>query len=436
MLTGYLNLDTLIQEAGLTVPTVEKKRRFLLVGTHAHQTTGYSKVTYNIIQELAKLGTLDLFHFGFQRFVQPPPEYRTYPAGVDVFDPVEAERTKTAEQEMGFGFSQLPDYVRKVKPDVILIYNDAGVICRFLDKLTEKLTEAERKQYKMIIYLDQVYVIQRPELLGRIEKDADAYFAFTQYWKQMLEKQGVKKPIYVLRHGFDASQFVIKDRVAMRKKHGIPENLFLFLNLNRNTPRKRYDIVVTAFAELVARHPTKPLALLAVCDGGETGGFPIQEIYLRELERLGVPIQFHAQKLMITKSALTYTDELINELYSLSDVGITAAEGEGFGLCQFEAMGVGIPQVVPWIGGFRDFCEHGKNCQTVKPKYRSYLALGQSSVGGMAELVDAHDLMLAAEEYVMDSDMRTSHGVKARETVLQYSWTKEVAGLEQVIQTI
>ncbi|NBT46969.1 MAG: glycosyltransferase [Actinobacteria bacterium] len=436
MLTGYLNLDTLIQEAGLTVPTVGKKRRFLLVGTHAHQTTGYSKVTYNIIQELAKLGTLDLFHFGFQRFVQPPPEYRTYPAGVDVFDPVEAERTKAAEQEMGFGFSQLPDYVRKVKPDVILIYNDAGVICRFLDKLTEKLTEAERKQYKMIIYLDQVYVIQRPELLGRIEKDADAYFAFTQYWKQMLEKQGVKKPIYVLRHGFDASQFVIKDRVAMRKKHGIPENLFLFLNLNRNTPRKRYDIVVTAFAELVARHPTKPLALLAVCDGGETGGFPIQEIYLRELERLGVPIQFHAQKLMITKSALTYTDELINELYSLSDVGITAAEGEGFGLCQFEAMGVGIPQVVPWIGGFRDFCEHGKNCQTVKPKYRSYLALGQSSVGGMAELVDAHDLMLAAEEYVMDSDMRASHGVKARETVLQYSWTKEVAGLERVIQTI
>ncbi len=432
MLTGYLNLDTLIQEAGLT----GKKRRFLLVGTHAHQTTGYSKVTYNIIQELAKLGTLDLFHFGFQRFVQPPPEYRTYPAGVDVFDPVEAERTKAAEQEMGFGFSQLPDYVRKVKPDVILIYNDAGVICRFLDKLTEKLTEAERKQYKMIIYLDQVYVIQRPELLGRIEKDADAYFAFTQYWKQMLEKQGVKKPIYVLRHGFDASQFVIKDRVAMRKKHGIPENLFLFLNLNRNTPRKRYDIVVTAFAELVARHPTKPLALLAVCDGGETGGFPIQEIYLRELERLGVPIQFHAQKLMITKSALTYTDELINELYSLSDVGITAAEGEGFGLCQFEAMGVGIPQVVPWIGGFRDFCEHGKNCQTVKPKYRSYLALGQSSVGGMAELVDAHDLMLAAEEYVMDSDMRASHGVKARETVLQYSWTKEVAGLERVIQTI
>ena len=429
----FCNLESLIQEAGLSSP---KKRRFLLVGTHAHQTTGYSKVTYNIIQELAKRGTLDLFHFGFQKFVNPPTDYRNYPAGVEVYDPVEKERAKAAEQEMGFGFSQLPDYVRQVKPDVILIYNDAGVICRFLDKLTEKLTEEERSKYKLIIYLDQVYTIQRPELLGRIEKDADAYFAFTEYWKQMLEKQGTKKPIYVMRHGFDKEQFVVKDRTEMRKKHSIPENMFVFLNLNRNTPRKRYDIVVTAFAELVARHPTKPLALLAVCDGGETGGFPIQEIYLRELDRLGVPFQYHAQKLMITKTALTYTDELINELYSLSDVGITAADGEGFGLCQFEAMGVGIPQVVPFIGGFRDFCIHGQNCQAVPHKYRAYMALGQSSVGGVAEIVDPHDLMLAAEEYVMDTELRETHGKRARETVLQYSWANEVANLEKVIQTI
>ena len=197
----FCNLEALIKEAGLSLPESQsqsspvKKRRFLLVGTHAHQTTGYSKVTYNIIQELAKLGTLDLFHFGFQKFVSPPADYRVYPSGVDVYDPVVFERSKAAEQEMGFGFSQLPGYIRKVKPDVVLIYNDAGVICRFLDKLSESLSETERKQYKLIIYLDQVYVIQRPELLGRIEKGCgvDAYFTFTEYWKQVLEKAGCEK---------------------------------------------------------------------------------------------------------------------------------------------------------------------------------------------------------------------------------------------------
>lgn len=442
---SFLNLEALIKEAGLTLPTItnvaqqqsSQRKKFMLVGTHAHQTTGYSKVTYHIIQELAKHNKFDLYHFGFQKFVKEQPKgYRDYPAGVDVYDPVEGERDRGEKQEMGFGFSQLPAYVRKVKPDVILIYNDAGIICKFLDSLQESLSESERKAYKMIIYLDQVYTLQRPELLGRIEKDTDAWFTFTKFWKQTLEKQGVKKPIYVMRHGFDINQFKPMDRATVRRKHSLPENLIIFLNLNRNTPRKRHDLVAIAFARLVARNPTKPLALLNVCDGGELGGFPLQEIYLRELDRLGVPLQFHGHKLMISKHSQTYTDELINELYALSDVGITATEGEGFGLCHFEAMGIGIPQVVPKIGGFLDFCTHNVNSKLVEPKMSLYLPFSGSSIGGIGEYVDPNDLMLAAEEYIQDTDMRERHGKAAMETVLKYKWSEEVAELARVIQTI
>jgi len=433
--------NVVVEPAVLPTPSIasapaSRRRRFLLVGTHAHQTTGYSKVTYHIMKELAKHSDLELFHFGFQKFMTAPPDYRTYPAGVDVFDPVEAEKAGSAPQEMGFGFSQLAAYVRKVKPDVVMIYNDAGIICRFLDKLKEGLTDAERAAYKMLIYLDQVYILQRPEFLAHMDAHAHAYFAFTNYWKTVLESQGIKKPIHVLRHGFDPAQFVPMDRIALRKKHGIPENVFLFLNLNRNTPRKRHDIVVTAFAELVARNPTRPLGLMAVCDNGEQGGFPIQQIFFRELEKRGVPVQFHQHKLMLVKNAQSFPDSLINEFYALSDVGITAADGEGFGLCQFEAMGVGVPQIVPHVGGFRDFCHHGVNALTVKPKWTSYLPLAASSVGGMIEVVDAHDLMLAAEEYLMDSDLRARHGAAARETVLGYKWADEVDTLAKVIRVI
>lgn len=446
-MADYLALNDLLKEAGINfapintvpsasmVPKAQEKRKFLLVGTHAHQTTGYSKVTHHIVHELSKHPNIELYHFGFQKFMVSPSDYRPYPSAVDVFDPVSVEKSGGAPQEMGFGFSQLPAYVQKVKPDVMLIYNDAGVICRFLDKLKEQLKPEERT-YKMIIYLDQVYVIQRPEFLARMDQDADAYFTFTEYWKTILASQGIKKPIHVMRHGFDPDQFKVLDRASIRKKHNIPENVFVFLNLNRNTPRKRHDIVVSAFAELVARHPTKPLALMCVCDAGETGGFAIQEIFMRELDKRKVPIQFHAHKLMISKQALTYTDEMVNELYAMSDVGITAADGEGFGLCQFEAMGIGIPQVVPEIGGFKDFCLNGKNSLTVKPKWTSYLPLSASSVGGMIEVVDPHDLMLAAEEYVMDSELRAKHGTAARETVLSYTWSDEVKNLAEVILKI
>ena len=436
-----VNLEALLKEIGISMPieftnTVAPKRKFLLVGTHAHQTTGYSKVTYHIIKELAKYTDIDLFHFGFQKFMESPPEYRTYPKGVEVYDPVSIEKKSGSNAEMGFGFSQLAGYVRSIKPDVIMIYNDAGIICRFLDKLKEELTDAERAAYKMIIYLDQVYGIQRPELLTHMDNHAHAYFAFTQYWKKMLEAQGIKKPIYILRHGFDSQQFIPMDRDTLRRKHGIPENIFIILNLNRNTPRKRHDIVVTAFAELVARNPTKPLGLMLVCDNGEQGGYPLQHIYVHELEKRGVSPRLHANKLILVKNPQSFPDSLINEFYSLCDIGITAADGEGFGLCQFEAMGVGIPQVVSYVGGFRDFCIHGVNSLTVTPKWTSYLPLSASGIGGQIEVIDAHDLALATEEYIMDSDLRSKHGAAARETVLAYKWDTEVETLARVIRTI
>jgi len=64
------------------------------------------------------------------------------------------------------------------------------------------------------------------------------------------------------------------------------------------------------------------------------------------------------------------------------------------------------------------------------------LSLASSPVGGMSELVDSHDLMIAAEDYVMDSDLRKKHGKKARETVLSYEWSKEVEALRKVILTL
>jgi glycosyltransferase involved in cell wall biosynthesis len=430
MASLFTNLETLL--GAIQVKQTPVKTKFLLIGTHAHQTTGYSKVTYHLIQELAKYDFIDLYHFGFQKFVDPPPNYRAYPQNVQVYDPVVAEREKRAPAENGFGYSQVADYVQTIQPDIVMLYNDAGVICQFLNKLTERFL---KPTYKVFIYLDQVYPIQRLDHLERMNKDVTRYFVFTKYWEEVLRKQGITKPISVLRHGFDKKQFIPLNREAMRRKHGIPENLFMILNMNRNTPRKRHDIVVQAFAELVARHPAKPLALLAVCDTGEHGGFPIHEIYVRELERLGISAQFHIHKLMISKSSMSFTDEMVNELYAISDIGITGADGEGFGLCQFEAMGVGIPQVVPYIGGFRDFCRNQENSLTVVPKWRSYLPLAHSSVGGYVEIMEPHDLMLAAEEYLMDSELRERHGKAARDTVLEYDWAKEVQSLAEAVRT-
>lgn len=430
-MSNFTNLDALLAKLPIQQQT-QKRVRFMLVGTHTNQTTGYSKVTHNIIYELAKYPWIDIYHFAFQNFVKNQQPNRIYPPNVNVYDPFANEKGDQSEQ--GFGFSQLHTYVRQVKPDFMMIYNDASIICRFLDKLQENL-QPEERTYKLIIYFDQVYKIQRPEFLDRINKDADIYFAFTNYWREILQQQGITKPIHVLRHGFEPNEFKPLNRDAMRKKHNIPQHVFLFLNLNRNTPRKRHDIVVQAFAQLVAKHPTKPLGLLAICDAGQLGGYPIREIYVREIIRLNLIPEHHTHKLMITEHSMAWDDSVINEIYSISDVGITAADGEGFGLCQFEAMGIGIPQVVPYIGGFRDFCIPNHNSMCVQPKTELYLPLALSVIGGKSEIVDPTDLALAAEEYLLDTDLREAHGKAAMMTVLGYKWADEVKQLVEIIKS-
>ena len=59
--------------------------------------------------------------------------------------------------------------------------------------------------------------------------------------------------------------------------------------------------------------------------------------------------------------------------------------------------------------------------------------MGGREVGGgaegEAEACDPHDFCLAMEEYLMDSEKRTNHGRKARDTVLSYTWEKATARL-------
>jgi hypothetical protein len=42
---------------------------------------------------------------------------------------------------------------------------------------------------------------------------------------------------------------------------------------------------------------------------------------------------------------------------------------------------------------------------------------------------DPHDVCLALEEYLNDSDKKRRHGAKAKETVLTYTWERAVKDL-------
>ena len=399
----------------------KSKLQFMLVGTHCHQFTGYSKVTWGIIQQLAKQPWMQVTHFGFQKFHQIPTNYRPYPPNVEVIDAAGLEKAgPQAQQAQGFGFSQLPEIIRKKQPNIVMIYNDMSVVAKFLEEIRKS---GIPRNFKVWVYCDQVYTTQLQGYLDILNRDADIVFAFTNYWKKCLKDQGITRPLDIILHGFDSNQFFPMPKELARKQVGIPNDIFLFLNLNRNQPRKRYDLLIMAFVELVVKYPTKPLFLMCICDKGEKGGWWLFEIFQRELKLRNVSTEMFGNRLMVSTQDMSFSDQDINMFYNMADVGISTSEGEGFGLCQFEQMGVGVPQVVPDIGGYKEFC-NPENTSMVKPKFRYYLPTVFSPVGGEAFACDPHDICVAMEEYVNDSDKKTTHGKKARETVMKYTWEK------------
>ena len=398
-----------------------KKLKFMMVSTHCHQFTGYSKVSHHTLQILSKLPWIDLVHYGFQKFPNSPAGYRPYPPNVDVIDAASLEK----EKQQGFGFSALPEVIRKKQPHVVMIYNDMSIVTKFLEEIRKS---GIPRTFKIWVYCDQVYNCQLQAYLDILNRDADLVFAFTPFWKKCLKDQGVTRPMDIMLHGFDPKQFFTIPKDVVRKQLGIPNEAFVLLNLNRNQPRKRYDLLIMAFVELICKYPTKPIFLMCVCDKGEKGGWWIFEIFQRELKLRNVSTEMFANRLMVSSQDMIFKDEDINMFYNVADVGISTADGEGFGLCQFEQMGVGVPQVVPDIGGFKEFC-NADNTILVKPKNRYYLPTVYSPVGGEAQACDPHDICLGIEELLLDSDKRASFAKKAKETVTSYTWEKATARL-------
>jgi glycosyltransferase involved in cell wall biosynthesis len=399
--------------------------KLLLISTHINQASGYAKVSHGLIRQLATHAGLQIVHFAIQAS-KAIDFKRTYPSNVKVISAVE----KGKPEEQGFGYSEIANVIKSEEPHVLMIYNDIGVCIKYLEKIAPLRVGAKGLEFQIWTYLDQVYECQHPQYLEIVQRETDRFFCFTKEWRNILKNQGITRPIDILQHGFDRDLFPVVDRNAVRASNGIPKDVFLFLSMNRNQPRKRLDLLIMAFVELILAHPTKSIFLLCVCDKGDKGGFPLYEIFEREIRLRGIAPEPFANRLIITPKDMSYLDTEIGNLYQIADVGLSTADGEGFGLCSFEQMGLGIPQVLTNVVGHRDYCNQD-NAILVEPYLRSYLPLCTSILGGETKTVNPSAFAKAMAEYVLNPDLVRQKGLAAKKTVEDYTWQKVTTVLQK-----
>lgn len=403
-----------------------KQTKVLFFATNTRQYNGYSYAIYELACELANKKDIELTLYGFQNFYKNAQHLRDVPPNVYEYDAFANENPKQA----GFGFDQVTEFVAINKPDVVIIYNDMVVVSNVIDKLYK----VPDKNFKVIVYIDQVYLHQKKEYIQMLNQKADFILAFTKYWEDCAISQGITLPTDHLQHGFNPMIHYPFPKHLARQYYGLKQDDFIILNLNRNQPRKRWDICLQAFAEIVKRHQEKPVKLLIAT--ALQGAWNLLEVFERELKKRGLTLNDGMKHLIMIDNPQQLTDEEVNILYNLADIGINTCDGEGFGLCNFQQAAIGIPQVIPAIGGFLDFFNKD-NSIMVEPVLNLYIEASRDGVGGESQLCSYNDFVDAIDQYITKPELMLEHGSKARSKILEeYKWSDLGDKLHTIINRV
>ena len=408
------------------------KKRVMLCGTYPIGTSnGYSKVVYYICKEMEKYDDIELTIYGFQGV------NNTNGANIrsDISDKIKLHDAMGTEEPRrnGFGEKEIGKYVKENPQDIIIIFNDNIVTTALTQTLVKECWD-EKKNFKLISYMDQVYPYQKKSYITLLNTFFDGIITFTPYWEKIAIKLGIKlKKIYYFPHGFDKNNYFPIDMNVSRVYFNLPENDFLVLNLNRNQPRKRWDITIIAWAKFVEKHYnlnilnenqneiTKRNIKLVV--GTMINGYwDLMDIFENEINFTNVPWEYAKETIISVEKPQQLSDREINILYNACDVGLNTADGEGFGLCGFEGAGLGKAQISSYVGGMIEFLSEDYSL-IVKPSVTIYLDCKSVGIGGKAELSSPDEYSEAFWKYFSNPELVIEHGKKSRKHILtHYRW--------------
>jgi len=450
-------------------PRSNGKLRVMFCGTYPiGQSNGYSRVVYYISKYLGLKDDIELTIYGFQNFQQTAGSdmRKDISSNVKLHDALATEEPR----RNGFGEKEVATYLKANPQDIVIIFNDLTVTAMLVNTIMSELSPFQRKQFKLVSYIDQVYPYQKKEFISMINTHFDGVIAFTPYWRKIAREIGIRKtlPCYVFPHGFDHNIYFPIPRKLARTFFSISEDVFTILNLNRNQPRKRWDHTMMAMADVIKRyydlvteyninvtkpgseetpkdsknqkskksnkHQSPPQPIKLVIGTAPAGSWEIMDVLEHELKLHGVPFEFGKECIVCIPNPQQLSDRDINILYNACDIGLNTCEGEGFGLCQIEHLAVGSPQVVQRIGGLQEFLTND-NSILVDTKLRYYIDKHRDPIGGIAEVGDPKDFADAIWKYYTDKKLLEKHSKAGRINILQhYRWSTVVDHFHNILK--
>ena len=301
--------------------------RVLYVGD-AFVQTGFGRVAEYLLPALAKEHEVHVLATNWHGdYDAEAIKYKSYPAIAHGSDP--------------FGSHRIAELVQTIKPDLVWVTNDLWVAITLWDAVKPF---REKIPFKFFVYtpIDSYGIF--PELNASVS-EWDGLATYTEFGREELVKMGYKKPIEIIPHGTDFTKFFPIDPLECRKELGVPADVFIVFNGNRNQPRKRIDLTIKGFIEFAK---DKPDARLWLNMGAKDMGWEIIPLFKRVARDAGYD---PTSKLILTSPHFSTHNclpiEKLNKVYNSADIGVNTCIGEGWGLVNSEHAATGVAQVVP-----------------------------------------------------------------------------------------
>lgn len=180
-----------------------------------------------------------------------------------------------------------------------------------------------------------------------------------------------------------------------RASLGLPAEGLLFVSVGRLIPRKRYDLLLSAWREI-------PEAQLVIIGDG-----PLKAQLEKMIREWNLGSRVHLLGFV--------SEEHKHKVLHVADAYVAASEHEGFGIVYLEAMEAGLSIVSTDTGGQRDFLTDGENAILVPTN-------------------DAKQLAAGVQRLLRDKQLRRQMSVSNKQKVKGFYLEKTAQKFEDVLQ--
>lgn len=299
--------------------------------------TGFGTVSKYVVKALAPYFNIDQLAINYNGEFFDQKEY-----------PVQVSPAKLLIPQDPYGNQMFVNALQSGKYDFVWIMNDTFVVDKVGKELSKILDVLKNNRQKVptIVYYYPVDCQVIPSATGMLEA-ADHIVAYCEFGKlETLKKlPHVASKMSVITHGVDNKVFKkidpIERKLARLQLLKVDDDeTFVWLNVNRNSPRKDLPRTIAAFAEFRKQVPNSKLYLhTAIRDTTVDLAASCQHMGLSMKTDVIFPANYAAHK--------PFPIDVLNAFYNCADGFVTTTLGEGWGLTHLDAYPVGLPLVVP-----------------------------------------------------------------------------------------